>query len=201
MKRMLAVFFALLFALSACSMNHQRRIEPLDGAQVSEIEQKINYGAPTENGLSQFYLRYHWNGTPQSIFEWFEIYENGKMTEKGETSNTNAVGDTGVLLFSAHGEGSLWWAINLIDEGSENGFAGGKTTQNDPLEKDFAFTVPVIAEKALELIPNQDTVVMALLYGNGNKDALQKITLKDLQDGPQPLSEVELAVVLKCNIL
>lgn len=59
--------FALLFALSACSMNHQRRIEPLDGAQVSEIEQKINYGAPTENGLSQFYLRYHWNGTPQSI--------------------------------------------------------------------------------------------------------------------------------------
>ena len=41
---------------------------------------------------------------------------------------------------------------------------------------------------------------MALLYGNGNKDALQKITLKDLQDGPQPLSEVELAVVLKCNI-
>ena len=115
---MLAVFFALLFALSACSMNHQRRIEPLDGAQVSEIEQKINYGAPTENGLSQFYLRYHWNGTPQSIFAWFEIYENGKMTEKGETSNTNAVGDTGVLLFSAHGEGSLWWAINLIDEGS-----------------------------------------------------------------------------------
>lgn len=97
------------------------------------------------------------------------------MTEKGETSNTNAVGDTGVLLFSAHGEGSLWWAINLIDEGSENGFAGGKTTQNDPLEKDFAFTVPVIAEKALELIPNQDTVVMALLYGNGNKDALQKL--------------------------
>lgn len=84
MKRMLAVFFALLFALSACSMNHQRRIEPLDGAQVSEIEQKINYGAPTENGLSQFYLRYHWNGTPQSIFAWFEIYENGKMTEKGK---------------------------------------------------------------------------------------------------------------------
>ncbi len=24
------------------------------------------------------------------------------MTEKGETSNTNAVGDTGVLLFPAH---------------------------------------------------------------------------------------------------
>ena len=37
MKRMLAVFFALLFALSACSMNHIRRIEALDGAQVSEI--------------------------------------------------------------------------------------------------------------------------------------------------------------------
>ena len=56
MKRMLAVFFALLFALSACSMNHQRRIEPLDGAQVSEIEQKINYGAPTENGFLSFTL-------------------------------------------------------------------------------------------------------------------------------------------------
>ena len=136
------------------------------------------------------------------FFAWFEIYENGKMTEKGETSNTNAVGDTGVLLFSAHGEGSLWWAINLIDEGSENGFAGGKTTQNDPLEKDFALLCPRYSrKKPWRLIPNQDTVVMALLYGNGNKDALQKITLKDLQDGPQPLSEVELAVVLKCNIL
>lgn len=69
------------------------------------------------------------------------------------------------------------------------------------MKKRYEKGSPVIAEKALELIPNQDTVVMALLYGNGNKDALQKITLKDLQDGPQPLSEVELAVVLKCNIL
>ena len=143
MKRMLAVFFALLFALSACSMNHQRRIEPLDGAQVSEIEQKINYGAPTENGLSQFYLRYHWNGTPQSIFAWFEIYENGKMTEKGETSNTNAVGDTGVLLFSAHGEGSLWWAINLIDEGSENGFAAARQRKTIRWKKTLLLLCPL----------------------------------------------------------
>lgn len=201
MKRLWAICLLLLFLLSACSRDSQRWIELLDDEQAKVLTQDIDYGAPLEEGLSRFAFRYHWNSTPQSIFAWFEIYENGKMTEKGETSNTNAVGDTGVLLFSAHGEGSLWWAINLIDEGSENGFAGGKTTQNDPLEKDFAFTVPVIAEKALELIPNQDTVVMALLYGNGNKDALQKITLKDLQDGPQPLSEVELAVVLKCNIL
>ena len=53
MKRIACgIFLRLLFALSACSMNHQRRIEPLDGAQVSEIEQKINYGAPTENAFS-----------------------------------------------------------------------------------------------------------------------------------------------------
>ena len=65
------------------------------------------------------------------------------MTEKGETSNTNAVGDTGVLLFSAHGEGSLWWAINLIDEGSENGFAGGKTTQKIRWKKTLLLLCPL----------------------------------------------------------
>ena len=206
MKRLLALCLLLALLLSACAQSGQRHLERMDDEQAQALTWKVAFGEPLAEGVSRFAFRYHWNGKPQAIFYWLEVYENGARTDRielaeiaapGETGGQgSAAGDyTGALLLDAFMGDETWWEIGLFDQNNER--TGTKKTQLE--QSGFDTVVPLMPERPLTLLYGQDTVVMALLYGHGNESELQKITGKELQKDTQALAGVKLAAVLKCN--